>query len=121
MASGTPVIGSNVGGIKNTVRDGENGFLVPPRDPAALADRLAHVLGDRRLLATMGANGLSRVLRAFTGRHVTRALSDVYDEVLTEHRLQLAASIVARSSTPAAAATPERVTSRSGQEAGAAR
>jgi len=121
MASGTPVIGSNVGGIKYTVRDGENGFLVPPRDPAALADRLAHVLGDRRLLATMGANGLSRVLRAFTWRHVTRALSDVYDEVLTEHRLQLAASIVARSSTPAAAATSERVTSRSGQEAGAAR
>ena len=121
MASGTPVIGSNVGGIKYTVRDGENGFLVPPRDPAALADRLAHVLGDRRLLATMGANGLSRVLRAFTWRHVTRALSDVYDEVLTEHRLQLAASIVARSSTPPAAATSERVTSRSGQEAGAAR
>jgi glycosyltransferase involved in cell wall biosynthesis len=82
MACGTPVVGSAVGGIKYTVRDGETGFLVPPRDPAALADRLGRLLSDRRLLRTFGEQGLERVRRAFTWRHVARALSDVYDDVI---------------------------------------
>ncbi|HSL75368.1 MAG TPA: glycosyltransferase, partial [Candidatus Limnocylindrales bacterium] len=56
MACGTPVVGSNVGGIKYSVRDGETGFLVEPRDPDALADRLARLLGDRQLLQTFGQN-----------------------------------------------------------------
>src|SRR5690606_12309109 len=43
MACGTPVIGSDVGGIKYTVSDGETGFLVPPHDPQALASRLAYL------------------------------------------------------------------------------
>src|SRR5262245_46869110 len=44
MACGRPVVGAAVGGIKATVRDGETGFLVPPKDPAALAERLARLL-----------------------------------------------------------------------------
>jgi glycosyltransferase involved in cell wall biosynthesis len=40
-ACGTPVVGAAVGGIRTTVVDGETGYLVPPRDPDALADRLA--------------------------------------------------------------------------------
>ena len=97
MACGTPVVGSNVGGIKYTVRDGETGFLVPPRDAAALADRLARLLSDPELLAAFGANGLARVRRAFTWRHVANGLSDVYDEVLAERRLELATALAARS------------------------
>ena len=93
MACGTPVIGSDVGGIKYSVRDGETGFLVPPRDPDALADRLAHLLGDRRLLHRFGENGLARVRRAFTWQHVARALSDVYDDVLTERRLPVPSAV----------------------------
>src|SRR5690606_16909161 len=38
MACGTPVIGSNVGGIKYSVADGKTGFLVEPKKPAELAD-----------------------------------------------------------------------------------
>ena len=93
MACGTPVIGSDVGGIKYSVRDGETGFLVPPRDPDALADRLAHLLGDRRLLEAFGANGLARVRKAFTWRHVASALSDVYEDVLSERRVRVATAL----------------------------
>lgn len=40
MACATPVVGSRVGGIKTSVADGETGYLVPPKDPEALAGRL---------------------------------------------------------------------------------
>lgn len=124
MACATPVIGADVGGIKYTVRDGETGFLVPPRDPTALADRLARLLSNERLLTAFAANGLARVRRAFTWRHVAQALSDVYDDVLAESRLELATAIAATtssSSTSAAARTAGRTAARTPEAAGNAR
>ncbi|HUT35644.1 MAG TPA: glycosyltransferase family 4 protein [Planctomycetota bacterium] len=50
LASGTPVVGSDIPGLNETVSDGSNGLLVPPRDPAALAEALCRVLGDEALL-----------------------------------------------------------------------
>lgn len=46
MACGSPVVASRVGGLTTTVRDGVTGYLVPEGDSVALADRLAHLLGD---------------------------------------------------------------------------
>ena len=50
MACGNPVIGSRVGGIKFSVREGQNGYLVPPNDPEALAERIAHLYRNPDLL-----------------------------------------------------------------------
>jgi D-inositol-3-phosphate glycosyltransferase len=53
MATGTPVIASEVGGLAFLIRDGENGFHVPSRDPEALAERIYELLvnpGCRNLL-----------------------------------------------------------------------
>jgi len=50
LASGTPVVGSDIPGLNETVADGVNGALVPPRDPAALAEAICRVLGDQALL-----------------------------------------------------------------------
>src|SRR5947199_1448618 len=61
MACGTPVIGSNVGGIKMTVQHGVTGYLVPPRDPAAIAERLAHLFGHPHVRRTLGRQALRRV------------------------------------------------------------
>jgi glycosyltransferase involved in cell wall biosynthesis len=46
MAAGRPVIASKVGGIVEIITDGCDGYLVPPGDPAMLADRIAHLLDD---------------------------------------------------------------------------
>ena len=49
LASGTPVVGSNIPGIRGTVEDGVNGLLVPSGDPATLAEALCRVLEDAEL------------------------------------------------------------------------
>ena len=86
MACGTPVIGSAVGGIRYTVVDGQTGYLVPPRDPSSLADRLARVLGDPEHARELGWNGLHRVNDHFTWRHVARSVDDLYSRVLDRSR-----------------------------------
>jgi len=55
MACGTPVVGSNVGGIRFTVRDGETGYLVPPNDPDALVERLAQLFCNQKLMSSSPA------------------------------------------------------------------
>lgn len=57
MASARPVIASNVGGLREQVIDGFNGFLVPPRDPKAIADRILYFLENPSEIEKMGLNG----------------------------------------------------------------
>ncbi|MDP8959537.1 MAG: glycosyltransferase [Actinomycetota bacterium] len=82
MACGIPVVGSNVGGIKFTVEDAETGFLVPPRDPAALADRLAQLYRQPELRDAFGKRAVRRVNALFTWKQVTGSIARLYDEVL---------------------------------------
>jgi D-inositol-3-phosphate glycosyltransferase len=82
MACGTPVIGSNVGGIKHTVRDGETGYLVPAKDPGAVAERAAHLYRNPKLLTLFSRQAIERVNSTFTWEHVTSALEELYADVL---------------------------------------
>jgi len=88
MACGTPVIGSNVGGIKYTVADGETGLLVAPHDPAALAARLSELLSDRQKLLAMGQRAIRRANGHFTWRRVTEMVARIYDEAIRETQRQ---------------------------------
>lgn len=81
MACGTPVIGANVGGIKFSVRHGETGYLVPPNDPRAVADCVAHLYRHPRLLKTFSRQAAQRALQLFTWHKVTRAVANLYEEV----------------------------------------
>ena len=83
MACGTPVIGSNVGGIKFTVRDGENGYLVPPGNPDAIAERIAHLYRNPKLLSVLSRQAIRRANDLFTWQRVTGAVADLYEEVLS--------------------------------------
>lgn len=53
---GKPVIATNIGGFAEVIRDGENGFMVPPGDPAAIADAAIRMLSSEDTLAKMSAH-----------------------------------------------------------------
>lgn len=86
MACGTPVVGSDVGGIRYSVRDGETGFLVPPHEPMALAHKLEHLHANPSLARAMGRAGIRRARSLFTWERVTRELVDVYRQVCERRR-----------------------------------
>ncbi len=86
MAAGTPIVATNSGGTPEIVRDGIEGILVPPRDPAALARAIGALAADPGLRARLGAAGVARVAAEFTiERYVARTLA-VYDEALAPRR-----------------------------------
>ncbi len=66
MAFGLPVVATAAGGIPEAVEDGVSGRLVPPGDPAALADALAAVLQDEAGRRALGSEGRRRFLERFT-------------------------------------------------------
>lgn len=82
MACATPVVCSAVGGITFTVADGVTGFLVPPRDPDQLADRLALMLTDDDLRGRMARAARRRVEERFTWTTVSARTAAVYQELL---------------------------------------
>jgi len=84
MACGRPVIGSAVGGITYTIQDGKTGFLVPPRDPAALAARIQHLLDQPELGIHMGLVARRRVQREFTWSIVAMRTSALYETLMAE-------------------------------------
>ena len=65
MACGLPVVTTDVDGLPEAVGDGVEGFLVPPRDPAATADALARLAASPELRQRMGQAGRHRVLADF--------------------------------------------------------
>jgi D-inositol-3-phosphate glycosyltransferase len=83
MACGTPVIGANVGGIKYSVRDGETGYLVPPKDAEALGERLAYLLRRPQLLRRFSQQAIEHVNRQFTWKRVSAQVAEVYEELLS--------------------------------------
>jgi D-inositol-3-phosphate glycosyltransferase len=83
MACGTPVVGSNVGGIKFTVRDGETGYLVPASDPSALAERLHYLYEHPKLMGLLSRQGVRRANDLFTWQKVASSVAAAYEEVLS--------------------------------------
>ena len=63
MASGRPIVASNIDGYRSVVENGREGLLVPPRDDEALAAGLLRLLRDADLRAQMGENGMATAQR----------------------------------------------------------
>jgi len=104
MACGRPVVGAAVGGINFTIQDGVTGFLVPPRDPAALATRLRQVLMRPALAARLGHAARARMEREFTWPIAALRTAALYRTLLAERALAAAAAGLADAPLPPARA-----------------
>ncbi len=85
MASGTPVIASEVGGLAYLVRDGETGFLVPVREPDALADRIYRLVSDETLQQRLGQNAAA-LARKYSWEQIADQLLHVFEGMLSRRR-----------------------------------
>jgi glycosyltransferase involved in cell wall biosynthesis len=81
MACGLPVVTTAVDGLPEAVTDSVEGFLVPPRAPAATADALARLAASPELRRTMGAAGRERVRRDFALDNQVAAFVDLFEGV----------------------------------------
>jgi glycosyltransferase involved in cell wall biosynthesis len=87
-ASGLPVVATDVGGIREVVRDQESGFLVPRRDPASLALAMLRLMGlSAAERSQMGERGQAHVRAHYGLGRVVNGWEDVYREVQTRKRL----------------------------------
>jgi glycosyltransferase involved in cell wall biosynthesis len=82
MAAAVPVVATRVGGIPELVRDRLDGFLVPSKEPGALADAMLELLSDPTLRDRMGASARGRAEICFTTESMVRQIQAVYVRLL---------------------------------------
>jgi glycosyltransferase involved in cell wall biosynthesis len=83
MCLGMPVVATNVGGSIEQVAEGQTGFLAPPANAAALAEKLEPLVRDAALRECFGAAGRRRIVERFSLAEMVVKIAHVYDECLT--------------------------------------
>jgi D-inositol-3-phosphate glycosyltransferase len=86
MAMGTPVIASEVGGLAFLVKDGENGFLVPSRDPEALAERIFTLLNDTNCQQQLGHNAFNHAQK-YAWSEIVNQMTKVYSALMEKQEV----------------------------------
>jgi D-inositol-3-phosphate glycosyltransferase len=81
MASGTPVIASQVGGLAFLIRDGETGYHVPDQDPEALCEKLMLLLSDPHQRQAMGLRA-AEAAKEYAWRKITAQIVEVYKSLV---------------------------------------
>jgi D-inositol-3-phosphate glycosyltransferase len=84
LASGLPVISTKVSGIPEIVDDEHNGFIVPPRDVHALAERMKLLIEDDELRAKMSKNARSDTVASFSWNAVAKKTLSVYRKAIED-------------------------------------
>ncbi len=82
MASGLPVVATDVGGVPEAVIPGQTGWLVPPRDPAALGSAISQILTDDALRSRFGHAGRELAVRNFSLTRMVQAFAAILQQVV---------------------------------------
>ncbi|HUC36041.1 MAG TPA: glycosyltransferase [Acidimicrobiales bacterium] len=78
MMFSKPVVATNIGGLREVVEDGSNGYLVPADDSGSLAEAVARLLGSEELRARFGARSRQLFLERFTAETMVRGVERYY-------------------------------------------
>jgi glycosyltransferase involved in cell wall biosynthesis len=81
MASGIPLVGSNLGGIPDIIHEGKNGLLAKPSDHKSLANAILKLLKDDDLRQKMGNNG-KKMVADYSWDKIAKSTEDLYKDVL---------------------------------------
>ena len=84
VSCGTPVIATDVGGIPETVIEGETGYLVPVGDDIAFADRITKLINDDNLRKKMSDNAYNYAKRNFNLEVVSKQHIEFYEEIVND-------------------------------------
>ena len=82
MATGKPAVATTVGGATDIVADGQTGILIPPDDPAKLAEALLTLIEAPDEAKLLGEQGLARARECFTAEQHARRVEELYASVL---------------------------------------
>ena len=88
MASNTPVVASNVGGLKFTIVNGKTGYLCPPKDEEAFASAIDKIFGSTELRDQLSQQGLERVRDLFKWESVCIKLGNLYNKLVEDFEKQ---------------------------------
>ena len=79
MSQGKPVVGTCVGGIAEQVSDRQTGFIVNPRDPDGLAEKIAELIADQDLRDRFASSGYERYHQLFSSEIMLTKTAEIYD------------------------------------------
>lgn len=82
LAQELPVVVTDVGDVSQNVREGISGYVVPDRDPEAMADKLTRLVQDKSLRDSMGREGRKYLLERFTTERMAETVEKIYLGVL---------------------------------------
>ncbi|MEJ2307582.1 MAG: glycosyltransferase [candidate division WOR-3 bacterium] len=82
MACGLPVVATEVGGVKEIISDGKNGFLVEPGNSNALAEKIKELLEDKKMRKDFGEAGFKRVKENFSIDKTVERIENLWDKIL---------------------------------------
>ncbi len=86
LLCGVPVVATSVGGLPDVIRDGETGWLVPPQNPAVLAQTIIEALRDRDELRRRGLRGQRLARELFDVERTAREVAEAYETILAQSK-----------------------------------
>ncbi|GAI08660.1 unnamed protein product, partial [marine sediment metagenome] len=81
MSAGLPIISTPIGAIPEIIEDGANGFLIPPKIPYILAEKILTLIEDKSLREKMGAENMKKAQEKYDVKVVCKIFEKIYKEI----------------------------------------